>query len=362
MSMWDKKYKEKIKKGYKDVTELVSIEKEDDNNDELVIKNVSSKVANFINFLQSCAKGVVKRNYTVSVANVTEKQITAAQEILNQLVIQNNEKDENLGKKDTINALLLNLYTTIPRKMSDTKSHLFDSDLITRGDFKRFEEMLDKEQELLDVMHGQVATTSKSSKNKKETDLNDFGLKITEATQDDLDIIKKNTDLILNKATVYKVEHSEQSKKYEKLDKKNVKLLYHGSRNENWWNILNIGLKIRPSNAIHNGSMFGSGIYMANKCKKSINYTSLQGSYWTNGNSDKGILALYEVNLGDIWDIFKDSKGRHEGWMSRINLKECNKNGHNSVFAKGGADLRNDEFIIYESERCKIKYLIELGE
>ena len=29
MSMWDKKYKEKIKKGYKDVTELVSVEKED---------------------------------------------------------------------------------------------------------------------------------------------------------------------------------------------------------------------------------------------------------------------------------------------------------------------------------------------
>jgi len=30
------------------------------------------------------------------------------------------------------------------------------------------------------------------------------------------------------------------------------------------------------------------------------------------------------------------------------------------VFAKGGADLRNDEYIVYENNRCTIKYLIEL--
>ena len=36
-----------------------------------------------------------------------------------------------------------------------------------------------------------------------------------------------------------------------------TKLLFHGSRNENWWSIINTGLVLRPTNAIINGKMFG---------------------------------------------------------------------------------------------------------
>ena len=37
------------------------------------------------------------------------------------------------------------------------------------------------------------------------------------------------------------------------------------------------------------------------------------------------------------------------------------KDGYDSVYAQGGADLRNDEFIIYEAEKCTVKYLVEIG-
>jgi poly [ADP-ribose] polymerase len=37
-----------------------------------------------------------------------------------------------------------------------------------------------------------------------------------------------------------------------------------------------------------------------------------------------------------------------------------NDEGYDSLYAKGGADLRNDEYIIFEGERCTIKYLIEI--
>ena len=56
---------------------------------------------------------------------------------------------------------------------------------------------------------------------------------------------------------------------------------------------------IRPSGAIHTGSMFGDGIYFANKAQKSIGYSSLRGSYWTNGGSNKGYLALFDVHVGN---------------------------------------------------------------
>jgi poly [ADP-ribose] polymerase len=98
--------------------------------------------------------------------------------------------------------------------------------------------------------------------------------------------------------------------------------------------------------------MFGDGIYFANKARKSIGYTDLQGSYWAGGSSNKAFLALYQVNVGDMWQIVHGD--------SSLNLRRVKAAGHDTVFAKGGADLRNDEHIIYESERSTIKYLVEI--
>ena len=53
-------------------------------------------------------------------------------------------------------------------------------------------------------------------------------------------------------------------------DNKRTELYFHGSRNENFISILKTGLLIRPSGAIHTGSMFGDGIYFAPKARKSF--------------------------------------------------------------------------------------------
>lgn len=37
------------------------------------------------------------------------------------------------------------------------------------------------------------------------------------------------------------------------------------------------------------------------------------------------------------------------------------ENGYDSVFAKGGADLRNNEYIVYRPEQCTVSHLIEIG-
>jgi poly [ADP-ribose] polymerase len=98
---------------------------------------------------------------------------------------------------------------------------------------------------------------------------------------------------------VYKVVNNKTQVKFDKnLEKASVKkkrLYWHGSRNENWFNILQTGLLIRPSGAVHTGSMFGDGIYFADKAQKSIGYTSLRGSYWAHGGDNKAFLALFDV-------------------------------------------------------------------
>lgn len=353
ISQWDKKYKEKKKKGYTDITELVSVEK-DTVEPEIQILGVSANTRDLINFLQSCARGVVKQNYTVRVADVTEKQIDAAQAILDHLAafISGGTWD-----REEINKNLLALYTTIPRKMSDTKKFL-----VQQGEPKtKFNTLLSNEVDLLDVMRGQVATKVTPTAVAGAQNLK-LDITIEDALPADMDVLRR-TDLDFSKiGRVFRVTNPRTQMEYQghwSADKRSSGLLlYHGSRNENWWSIINSGLRIRPTNAIHSGSMFGDGIYFANKARKSIGYTSLSGSYWANGSSNKAYLALYDVNVGSMWDVL--GKNRYSGSMSGLNLGKVKSAGYDTVFAKGGADLRNDEHIIYEGPRCTVRYLVEL--
>ena len=106
--------------------------------------------------------------------------------------------------------------------------------------------------------------------------------------------------------------------------------------------------------------MFGDGIYAANKARKSIGYTSLRGSYWASGHSNRAYLAIFEFATGKEWNLL-DSQS-WSGWMSRIDESQVKSKGCDSVFAKGGVDLRNDEYVVYNSNQCTIRYLIELKE
>jgi poly [ADP-ribose] polymerase len=87
-----------------------------------------------------------------------------------------------------------------------------------------------------------------------------------------------------------------------------------------------------------------------------MGYSSLRGSYWTRGCEDKGYLALFDVSLGNQKHIYK-----HDSSCYKLNDKDLQKEGFDSVYAHGGADLRNDEFIVYNTNQCTISHLIEIS-
>lgn len=120
--------------------------------------------------------------------------------------------------------------------------------------------------------------------------------------------------------------------------------LFHGSRNENILSIMQSGLKIKPSSAVHTGSMFGSGIYFASEVTKSANYC------WGFGNADKDSYYMFicEVATGKIKDY--DSAQSH--------LTSA-PSGYNSVRGVKGRSLYHDEYIVYKDNQVKIKYIIE---
>jgi poly [ADP-ribose] polymerase len=69
IGQWDKKYKEKLKKGYSDNTRFVaeSSVKITKNKEYIDIKNAA--IASIVNRLQAMAKQAIADNYTISASN-----------------------------------------------------------------------------------------------------------------------------------------------------------------------------------------------------------------------------------------------------------------------------------------------------
>lgn len=356
MSQWNSKYNEKIRKGYIDqsnlVEDLIQIEKPKTNNKYKEIENKA--IAEIVDKLQNMAKKAISDNYTISSNKVTQAMVDEAQNILTSLL--------DIKNVDEFNNILLKLFTTIPRKMTNVQYYLANSN----DDFAK---IISKEQDLLDVMRGQVVQHQVvTDAEKKETERFDYtileqlGLEFEECDNDDIATIKTALGSCADKFyNAWRVKNIKTQNRYDNFVKanniKNTKLLFHGSRNENWWSIINSGLVLKPTNAVITGKMFGYGIYYAPKARKSLGYTSLSGSYWAKGNSNSGFMALMDVAYGKPYDVYSfDSKY----YNFTYDALQRNCPGANCLHAHEGNMLRNDEIIIYKEEQCTIHYLIEL--
>ncbi len=368
MRSWESKKRSKIRKGYEDVTELMAViatkKKAKAKAGELDTSDCTVSVQEIIEYLQIAAKKKVADNYNVEVKDVTQAQIDRAQYFIDTLVTFSKKTSLDW---EGVNEVLLKLYVVIPRKMRNTNSHLTSSES-KMDDLKK---RIASEQELIDTMQGQVMmhTVANDDEEEDEADegalkLKDFNLDLRDATPEEIKEIADGTDFDTTKGNkILRVTNLKTEKLYQDYmandPNASEKLMYHGSRNENWWSILTTGLLIRPTNAIINGKMFGFGIYGADLAKKSIGYTSHRGSYWARGNATKAYLAIFAFNMGREWKVI-DKRNGWQRWMSKLELSRVRTEGFDTVYAEGGADLRNNEYIVYEEERCTIKYLIEL--
>lgn len=358
-SSWtfDKLVASKLKKGYKDITSLKAIGDSSSTQSDIFNGIQDQSVIKLMKFLMESSKNVVKTNYLVATDDVTKKQIEEAQTLINQSIqyIRVN------GNTAELNRILIKLYTILPRKMKNVKDYLANS-LNDKYELDNVRKLIDNEQSLLSTLESQIlsnAQTIDTTKDNKNI-LDEMGIEVSVET--DIKMLDKiNYFLGENKKfakNIYKVtNHSTQKKFDEHVSKsanKEIKLLWHGSRNENFLGILQKGLMIRPANAIITGAMFGNGAYTSNRSQKSLGYSSLSGSYWANGNSNKGFLALFDVHTGNAFNITK-----HDSSCYNLHNTIPQK-GYDSVYAHKGADLKNDEFITYDVNKTTIRYIIEM--
>ena len=353
MSKWEAQISSKIKKGYKDVTDLKTALVEEIKTDGTKYKDIENEsVRRIIEKLRSLARDTVKKNYSVSSASVTEEMVYEAQLVINNLI--------SIKSVNKFNDELLKLFEIIPRKMDNVRSYLIKS-------IDEIDKVISREQDLLDIMRGQIVTKSTATENKaKEIDnsgitiLDEMGITMRECTPEEINEIKdcmKESSYHFSKA--WRVDNISTRKKYEEFIKahniKNTKLLFHGSRTENWFSILKTGLKIRPANAVWVGAMFGFGSYFSPKCQKSIGYTSLGGSYWAGGKDNTAYMALFDTAYGKPYNVYNFDSKYYSMSFDKLPV------GCNCLHAHAGNGmLRNDEIVYYKTEQMTIKYLIEI--
>lgn len=358
MGQWNSKYNEKIRKGYVDqsnlIEDLIKVEKVKNGKQEY--KNIENKVIEeIVERLQSMAKKAISDNYNISSNKVTQAMVEEAQNTLTALL--------TMSDIDEFNNKLLELFTVIPRKMGNVSEHLAKS-------INDYSKIIQSEQDLLDVMKGQVVQKQIESDVEEDdsivrqpiTIIDALGLEFDECDETDIKKIKSALGSCADQFHyAWRVKNIRTQNKFDKFvaneDIKNIKLLWHGSRNENWWSIINSGLVLKPTNAVITGKMFGYGIYYAPKARKSLGYTSLNGSYWAKGNSSSAFMALMDVAYGKPYDVHSFDSKLHDFNYEKLQ-RECN--GANCLHAHEGSMLRNDEIIVYKEDQCTIKYLVEL--
>lgn len=358
ISKWSSTISSKLKKGYQDVTDLKKdlVQEISAANPESPYKEIeNAAIRAIVEKLQTMARETIRKNYTVKASSVTQDMVDAAQKIIDSLA-------NNSATVEEFNANLLKLFTVIPRKMGNVRDYLANKS-------EDFAQIISKEQDLLDVMRGQIyvkqddeptATVEK----KQQTILEELGLVMEETTADDVVMIKTLMNESAGKfRKAWRVKNLKTQDRFDKFVAENgikdTRLLFHGSRSENWFSIIKTGLMIRPSNAVYTGSMFSDGIYFAPKCQKSIGYTSLSGAYWTRGGSNTAYMALFEVAYGTPYVIYQ-----HDSSCYHLNYDVLQKKNPkcNCLHAKADKGmLRNDEIVFYRNDQMTIKYLIEIG-
>ena len=358
MSKWNSQISSKLKKGYQDVTDLKKdlVQEISTANPESPYKEIeNAAIRAIVEKLQNMARETIRKNYTVKASAVTQDMVDAAQKVIDDLA-------NNSATIEEFNENLLKLFTVIPRKMGNVRDYLANR-------AEDFAQIISKEQDLLDVMRGQIYVKPENEpvehvEKKQQTILEELGLAMEEATADDIAMIKTLMNESADKfRKAWRVTNLKTQQRFDRFvqdsDIKDTRLLFHGSRSENFWSIIKTGLVLRPTNAVITGKMFGYGCYYAPKCAKSIGYTSLSGSYWAHGGNNTAYMALFDVAYGTPYDVYNfDSKYYNLDY----NRLQQFKPGANCLHAHADRGmLRNDEIVVYKEDQMTIKYLIEIG-
>jgi poly [ADP-ribose] polymerase len=371
-SFFDKKCREKEKKGYLEIKVMtgsggsgkITIKQDLETVAKRDIGDACPKVTGLITELAQANIHNIVENSNITYNSetglfetpcgvVTKDTIADARDALQEIAQFVSKKDFLSEKyKSLLNTYLMLIPQEVGRKLNPSTLYP-DMDAIT------------KQNDILDSLEVSVQTlidakdnAQKEVENKEEAHPRVFEVEISHVTdvKEFARIRKKYHDTRkdmhvcshLDVKNVYKVCIPKVHSEYQKGSKVgNVHELWHGTSVGNVLSILKSGLYIPPSSASFcTGRMFGNGAYFASDSTKSLNYAY---GYWSGKREKKCFMFLADVAMGKAYTP--------SSWQERLP-----KSGYDSTWAKANTSgVRNDEFIVYDTNQCDLTYLIEFS-
>ena len=359
MDKWDSTVHQLLKMGFiltkKEKMEKKVISKNCMQTDGERYKKIEDdSVRRIVERLIGFAHKVISSQYTVKVDDISDEMILLGAEILKELSLKVNAGTVSIGE---FNLELTRLFSVIPRRMDNLSRYI-------AKDAEEIPDILRAEQELYDVLIGQLRTGQERTEEKDILKAN--GLEMRQVTEEEKSLIKKRLGSEGHRyVDAWKVTNLRTKKMFDDFclkeglkDGRGVDHLFHGSRNENWWSILTRGLSINPpAGVVICGKAYGYGIYHAPSAIKSMGYTSRAGSKWAGGSSDTGFLLLNEVATGKRYD-------GHFGTDQTLTWEKLQKiaPGCHCTWAESRySGFMMDEVIVYKDCQTTAEYLIEVG-
>lgn len=347
IEQYDKIVNKRIEHGYREVGR--TSKKREDDGDALFRGITDRHVERVLRLLVESSGRHFDGNYSVGVASITTEMVDEAQRLLDRVANSHGLRECNDN--------LTRLFEVIPRRMARVGDYLAKSP----RDIGR---IVETEQTNIDVVRAQLKTSGMDDDNDDAPSdaniLDRLGITMRYADVDTMRRVRRTLDGGLHERIdcVFEVGNAKTRKAFDEWRHNHglprTKMLWHGSRNENWASILSDGLVLHPRAKV-TGKMFGSGIYFATSAKKSYNYTSANGSYWAGGKSDTGLMAMFECSYGNPYDVRSNAGFTNSFGYDNLRRK---RGGYDCVHAHAGEALRNDEIVFYRPEQTDIRYLV----
>lgn len=287
--------------------------------------------------------------------------------------ILDNIAKEIADKKDTAKLVEYSsdFYTVIPTNFGMGKPPIINSDAKIAEKVELLK-VLDDAEVMSKLIKKTSASTQKLDKQYLSLDSEIIPIRSSEPLYSELsDYMKKSSGhhYKLKIQEIFKVNRTEEKTRFLKhQNSHNRQLLWHGSRLANFVSIISTGLRINPGNVVRAGSMFGNGLYFANSSTKSAQYMRVDPAVGT------GIMLLCEVALGNCYELYNAKyitalpTGHHSTYG--VGKHTPHKSGYitksDGLILPAGklvarqnftGALNYDEFIVYNEDQVRIKYL-----
>jgi poly [ADP-ribose] polymerase len=363
-----------MRKGYHDVSVTDTLVRLGNTPGGPDFSSLKPKIKKLLEDLNRYADKTIQMNYQDEALSVSETLVKKAQEYIDAI----NGKVKLNANSIEINDMLIKLYRVIPRKMKRVQDYLLNDPLDTQKRVDDFQDKMTIEQGLLDVLVSKLDShkNALASANAPTTGntvlgiLDELGLEVEEVTAAEekmlKDMMSHGTHDISDKyIEAFKVINKKTQKLFDeevaKSKNKTTKLLFHGSKRENWLSIIKSGLQLHP-NARTTGKLFDNGIYFADEADKALGY--IDGGRWNNSTRGDSWMAVYDVHVGKMMTYNELIPLERNG---RIYLHDyVPANGYDSFYAErdksgGRYHLYRSEYMVYKEEKCTIQYLIYIN-